>query len=274
MIFGMVRSCMTASLLTAAMLAQGTPAPKVRIVFPEGVHSEKASMTYALHGPTGGHGYAGMSGAFSASPFEIPAMLQGKSVDRFRAVVWAPGCRMKEFDVAVGTADINLRFVCDPLKTISFSGRVKSVDNLGSATISADYMGLGICFSMAACKDRCGGSCLGPQIAGIASAKVAADGSFKMELPDFRDDPFVADDSTAEIEFRLNGAPNVSSLLPQLSQGQTLRVAASYPTEVIFVPLELRDLSRSNEVERKMYELAPSFHEQPIIPVLASETKK
>jgi hypothetical protein len=129
-------------------------------------------MTYALHGPTGGHGYAGVSGASSASPFEIPAMLQGKAVDRFKAVVWAPGCKMKEFDVAVGTSDINLQFVCDPLKTIPFSGRVKSVDNLGSATISADYMGLGICFSMAVCKDRCAGSCLGPQIVGIASAKV------------------------------------------------------------------------------------------------------
>jgi hypothetical protein len=46
------------------------------------------------------------------------------------------------------------------------------------------------------------------------------------------------------------------------------------PAEVIFVPLELRDISRSNEVEREMFELAPSFHEQPIMPVLASETKK
>src|ERR1039458_5781907 len=46
MIFGMIRSCMAALVLTAAMSAQGTPAPKVRIVFPEGVHSEKPSMTY------------------------------------------------------------------------------------------------------------------------------------------------------------------------------------------------------------------------------------
>ena len=108
----------------------------------------------------------------------------------------------------------------------------------------------------------------------IGDAEVAADGSFKMELPDFKDDPFVGDDLTAEILFRLNGVPNVSLLLPQLSQGQTLRVAASYAAEVIFVPLELRDHSRANEVERKMYEWAPSFHEQLVTPVLASEAKK
>lgn len=228
MIFSMIRSCMAALLLTAAISAQDSHAPKVRIVFPEGVQSKKASMTYGLHGPTGGHSYVGVSGASGASPFEVAAMVQGKAVDRFRAVVWAPGCKMKEFDVAVGTADIELQFVCDPLKTIPFSGLVKSVDNLGSATISADYMGLGTCIWMAACKSRCVGGCLGPQIVGIATAEVAADGTFKMELPDFSDDPFVADDLTAEIEFRLHGVPNVSPLLPQLSQRKTLRVAASY----------------------------------------------
>jgi hypothetical protein len=227
-------------------------------------------MTYGRYGPTGGHSYSGVSGASKASPFEIP-MDEG---DRFRALVWAPGCKMKEFDVAVGTSDVELQFVCDPLKTIPFSGRVKSVDNLKPVTISADYSGLGICTWMSACKDRCAGSCLGPQIVGIATAEVAADGSSKMELPDFKDDPFVGDDLTAEILFRLNGVPNVSLLLPQLSQGQTLRVAASYAAEVIFVPLELRDHSRANEVERKMYELAPSFHEQLVTPVLASEAKK
>ena len=49
----MIRSCMAALLLIAAISAQDTHAPKVRIVFPEGVQSKKASMTYGLLGPTG-----------------------------------------------------------------------------------------------------------------------------------------------------------------------------------------------------------------------------
>ena len=244
MIFGMIRSCMAALLLTAAMLAQDTTAPKVRIVFPEGVQSKKASMTYRLSGPTGGHGYFGVSGASRASsPFEVAVTT---AFDRFRALVWAPGCKMKEFDVAVGTSDIELQFVCNPLKTIQFSGRVKSVDNLGSATISADYMGLGTCIWIDACKNRCAGSCLGPQIVGIATAEVASDGSFKMDLPDFRDDPFVADDLTAEIEFRLHGVPNIPLLEPESSRNPWLKVAPSYPAEVTFVPVEWEGFPRKS----------------------------
>jgi len=257
MIFGMIRNCMVALLLSAAMLAQDAPLPKVRVVFPKEVHSEKASMTYGLHDPTGWHNH-GVSMASSASPFEIS--VQNKTVDRFKALVWAPGCKMKEFDYAVGTSDIKLQFVCDPLKTIPFCGRIKSVDNLASTTISVDYNGGPICAWMNdACKNGCVGSCGPLQIFGIATAKVTPDGSFKMALPDFSRDP-IASDSFAGLDFWLHGVGRFSPpLLPQLPEGQTLRVAASYPTEVVFVPMELRDLSRSNEVERKMYELAPFF---------------
>ena len=44
----MIRRCMVALLLTAAMLAQGTPAPKVNIVLPEWVHSEKGYVRYEV----------------------------------------------------------------------------------------------------------------------------------------------------------------------------------------------------------------------------------
>jgi hypothetical protein len=222
-------------LLVVAMSAQEIQGPKIKILFPEG-HCEKASMAYAMHLPGGGYYYHfGMSMPSGDSSFEIPA-----ATDRFKALVWAPGCKMKEFDVAVEKADLELKFVCDPLKTIAFSGRVKSVNIGGSTTISANYTALGTCARMNTSKEsdiHCGG----PQIVGIATAKVAADGSFKIELPDFSADPIVSGDPTAEIEFHLDPSTLATRLLrPESSSSPQFAVAPSYPAEVSLVPVEWR----------------------------------
>ncbi len=191
-------------------------------------------MTYAMHVCSGGYNYHfGMSMPFGDSFFEIPA-----ATDRFKALVWAPGCKMQEFDVPVEKVDIELKFVCDPLKTVAFFGRVKSVNIGGSTTISANYMALGTCVRMDTSKEsdlHCGG----PQIVGIATAKVATDGSFKIELPDFSADPIASGDPTAEIEFRLDPSTLPTRLLrPESSSSPQFAVAPSYPVEVSFVPVE------------------------------------
>lgn len=72
MILGVIPRCIVVLLLTAVMAAQDVRAPRVRIIFPEGVQSNRASMTYLRYGPTGGHASAGVSGASKGSPFEIP----------------------------------------------------------------------------------------------------------------------------------------------------------------------------------------------------------
>jgi hypothetical protein len=237
-------------LLAATLSAQGVQAPKVRIFFSER-HFENASITYGLHQPSRNYYYRhfGISMPSAASFFEIPTADRFKSLeatDRFKALVWAPGCQMKEFDVPVEKSDVELQFVCDPLKTITFHGRVKSVDVSGSVTVSANYMAFGMCVWMDARTEASFVHCGGPQIVGIGTADVAADGTFKMELPDFSDDPIVSGDSSAELEFRLNGAKEVPLLEPESSQGTTLRVAASYPAEVIFVPVQWETFPRKS----------------------------
>src|SRR5215469_2759615 len=228
----MISRCIAALFLTAVISAQDVRAPRVRIIFPESVPSKGASMTYRRYGPTGGHVYAGVSGASKGLPFEIP-MDKG---DRFRAMVWAPGCKIKTFDVAVETSDIGLQFLCDPLKTIPFFGRVKSAENPESATISVSYDSIGICIWISDCKDRCVGSCLGQQIAGIATAKVGADGTFRVELPDLSDAPFVAN-SDGEFDFGISGLKGHFMLQPESTKGVEAKgvsvgLAPSYPTEV------------------------------------------
>jgi hypothetical protein len=235
MIFGMIRSCMVALVLTAAMLGQATPPPKVRILLPEGIHPEKVYVRYGLRQPTGTYSSQVARMPAGWSSFEIQA-----PTDRFKALVWAPGCKIKEFDVPVDKSDIELQFACDPLKTVTLRGRVKSIDIIGPMTLSVDYSGLIACsWADATTLERIT-SCSGLDIAGVATAEVAPDGSFKIELPDFSHDPIFSD-SFHYLDFWLSGIKGVPFLVPESSASNRFEVAASYPTEVIFVPLDFKD---------------------------------
>lgn len=181
----MIRELMVPLPLIGARSAQDGHALRVGIVFPEGL-SEKASMTYGLHDavPAKSHRYLGVSLHAGHAFVEVPA-----TTDRFRALVWAPGCKLKHFDVPVEKSDIELQFACDTLNAVAFYGRVKGVEVGDRAKISVSYMAVGTCMWRdgwtAASKERFCCSCGGPKIWGIDTAAVAADGAFKMEFARF-----------------------------------------------------------------------------------------
>jgi len=229
---------MAAWSLAAVMLAQVTPVPRVRIVFPGGVQSEKVYVRYGLRKPGGTYSSQVARMPAAGSSLEIPA-----PTDRFKALVWVPGCKMKEFDVPVEKSDIELQFACDPLKTVTLLGRVKSVDIIGPMTLSVNYSGMISCLWRDDSKSEWFVSCSGLDIAGIATAEVAPDGSFKIELPDFNNDPIVSN-ADRELDFWLSGIKGVPFLVPESSPTDTFKVAASYPAEVIFVPLDFKDSLR------------------------------
>src|SRR4029077_16752305 len=102
------------------------------------------------------------------SSIEIPA-----PTDRFKALVWAPGCKIEEFDAPIGKSDIELHYACDPLKTVTLRGRVKSVHIIGPMTLSVDYMGLIACHWADATTLLRFYSCSGLDISGVATAEVA-----------------------------------------------------------------------------------------------------
>lgn len=236
---------MLAAFVLLGTLAQALDPPKVRIHFPEG-HVAGAAMTYALHVSEPGHYYThfGVKMASDRSFFEIPA-----ETDRFKALVWAPGCQMKQFDVAVQRSDIELQFVCDPLKTITLFGLVKRVEIGQSVTVSLNYTAFSTCVWIDACKDMCVIHCGGPQITDIAVADVSSDGSFKMDVPDLSADPLVEHDSTAELEFRLTGVKNVPLLQPEGSKATTIEVAPSYP-KIVLVPVKWEDFPKKPAQDR------------------------
>lgn len=238
MILAMVRSCIIELLLSAAMLAQAHPVPNVRILLPESVDSNRVYVRYGLRQPGGIYPSHVARMPVGVSFFEIPA-----PTDRFKALVWAPGCKIKEFDIPVENSDVELPFACDPLKTVTLRGRVKHVDITQPMTLSVDYSGMITCLWADACKKGCAGSCSGLDISRVATAEVALDGSFEIKLPDFNNDPIVSR-SSRELDFWLSGAKGMPFLVPESSPRNTFKVAGSYPKEVTFVPLDFEDSLR------------------------------
>jgi hypothetical protein len=241
MILGMIRSCAVALLLSAATLAQDSPSPKVRMVLTEGIHPEKVYVRYGLRKPCGYYSSQVARMPAGVSSLEIPA-----PTDRFKALVWAPGCNIEEFDAPIGKSDIELRYACDPQKTITLRGRVKSAHSIGPMTLSVDYMGLIACTWADATELMRIRSCSGLDISTVATAEVAPDGSFEIELPDFNNDP-IAVHASHELAFWLKGIKEVPPfLVPESSSRNSFKFAASYPDEVIFVPLDSEDSPQAN----------------------------
>ena len=245
MMLGMIRQVIIPFLLVGAMSVQGSQSLRIGIVFPEGL-TEKASMTYLRRDavPGNGHRYYGVTFHADHSFVEVPA-----TTERFTALVWAPGCKMKHFDVPVEKSNITLQFACDSLGTVPFHGRVKGVEIGNSAEISVSYTSMETCMWL---DDPDGKktsfccNCGGPQIWRIASAAVAPDGTFKMELPDFSADPIVSGDESAELEFRIGGLKDYFILQPQPPKGietkaTSIGVASSYPSEVTFSAVSFKN---------------------------------
>ena len=225
------------------MWAQVSQVPKIRVVFPEG-HSEKAWVTYGLHDPARNNWHVNYGASMQAgqTSFEIQA-----ETDRFKAVGWAPGYEMKQFDVTVEKSDVQLWFICDPLNTVLFHGRIEGIHVGNAARISVAYQSIGILFWFYEGNERWAGSSPAPGIYEIATAAIAPDGAFNLELPDFSSDPIASDDSSAELEFRISGLKDNYILRPQTHQGIetgaiSIGFAPSYPAEVTFLAVSLRDI--------------------------------
>lgn len=233
----MIRSCWAVLLLTAATLAQESPIPKVRIIFP-GVDRDRVYVHYGLRQPGGSYSQHVKILPVGVSSFELSV-----TTDRFKGLVWMPGCKLREFDLAVEAADIELPFVCDPLKTVTLHGRVKHVNSIGPMTLSVDYSGMIACFWVIEDPtQKYSGSCSGLDIGGVASTQVAPDGYFQIELPDFINDP-IASGAFHHLDFWLKGIKEVPPfLLPESTPRNTFKFAASYPDEVIFVPIDYEDV--------------------------------
>ncbi len=213
--------------LATFMIAQNTTSPvdggppPVKIIFGS-VSYDKVWIAYGVFGPHGGNKSFDVPKP-SRSYYEIWAALG----DRVRILVWAPDCKMKEFDFQFGGPNGELRFTCDTLKNVTLAGRVQQVDFGGrSGTISVAYDALWPCLFLNYCKEGfCQVSCSWQGIP-IGHAELGTDGTFRIELPDFSADPIASD---GEFSFVVRSGTRGVSM-------EGLRVAPSYPGDLTLVP--------------------------------------
>ncbi len=237
----MIRRIMAAMalplVLTPWIFAQ-VRTPTIKLMFGEGVPYDRVWVGYGLFGPSGGRRFFNVPRPTGAPFYEIEALVDGNAVDRFKALVWAPGCKMKEFDVSIGTSNVVLDFTCNKLKGVTLVGRVQQVDLSGnSQTISIAYDTVGPCIFLDTCKGACFISCIGPPISHIATANLQADGTFKIELPDFSADPVASRYRDAHFEFSIGKGIHLEPEAKEFrSPSIGLIVASSYPDSLIFVP--------------------------------------
>lgn len=160
---------------------------------------------------------------------------EGKPAKSFRAIVFAPGCQfvtIREDDLAASKRQAE--FQCQKLTTVPltgkadisrFAGRDMQVEALYVCDWAGQFFGTP-------------GLAISPF--NVGKAKMASDGSFSIELPDFSGDPLwnnlgrnatlmfsLVDASTGERVARL-AAPR------DLSRKGSLKVASSYPAAIQF----------------------------------------
>lgn len=266
------------ALVAASVVAQTAQAPvlaaqspvKIKILFPQVISTDDVWLAYGLYVPGRIGRYIALDGPVtrvqrfpvpridgqghvvapenSPASYEIDGLVSGKRVERFQALVWAPGCKMMYFDVPEIKADVEEHFVCAPLKAITLTGRVRGNHFEGkAATVWVSFdAGISGCFLLHTCdKGGCPLSCPGTTILDIANATIADDGSFKVELPDFTSDPLVPRSSYLGFLFSTGENPGnlVHNCLKPLSEDVRsmsggLKIAASYPASLTFLPNE------------------------------------
>lgn len=183
--------------------------------------------------------------------YEIVALEDGQPASRVKALAWTKGCQIWTFESVVTATDVAFPFRCFPLKSVSLVGRIQQVDFISkpdSLSVSYQSAKLPSFFCEGFCRFE------GPalQIPEVASATIAADGSFKVDIPDFAEDPFFSGDSSAEFELSLTSSHMRVGPVAQdfRSWENGLKTASSYPREMVFVPFKLGSTISSGSTAR------------------------
>jgi hypothetical protein len=165
----------------------------------------------------------------------IETAVGGKSAKGFRGIIYSPGCQLATITADLATGTRQADFQCQKLSTTplhgratvsSFAGKSLQVEALYNVHWAGQFFGV-------------------PRLAispfSLGKVKVEDDGSFAFDLPDFAADPSWSSLShTATLTFVLLDASNGERLArlsgpADLSRGSSLKIAASYPSEINFI---------------------------------------
>jgi hypothetical protein len=157
-----------------------------------------------------------------------------KTATSFRAIAYAPGCQFVTISVDdLSTSNREAEFQCNKLPTTLFQGRIPTT-GLEGRDLQVEV--LYVC-NWAPQFFNINGA-VSPLL--LAKARVATDGTFAIDLPDFAADPlwssFAKD---AAMNFHLVDAASgqsLNTLVPpkDIAAGISIKVASTYPSEVDF----------------------------------------
>jgi hypothetical protein len=164
--------------------------------------------------------------------------LAGKSAKSLQAIAFLPGCQFEIVTADLTTSVRHADLACQKLPSTPLHGRVDV------SRFAGKKLQVGAIYNV-----RWAGKFFGlpsRAVPGLflAKTKVESDGSFAFDLPDFAADPLWDSLShDASITFTLVDTSNGMALAQlsapgDLSLGGGLKVAARYPSEITFVPLQ------------------------------------
>jgi len=194
-------------------------------------------MRYVLAGDTLGGWVQPQAGV---SSYTISTMRGTHPATGFKAILYAPGCAIQTLDIRLfaGQQSEQVAFACQPLGNVPIAGRVVLPDRFeGRAVkVEARYIArwaqafLGIDDNLVL-------------VIPTGTSDIAADGSFRLSVPDFSRDPeSAAGYPASEIQIwakdKADGslvAELVPSGLPQIKTRMGgLKIQGQYPADVVF----------------------------------------
>jgi hypothetical protein len=116
--------------------------PSVSVLLPANIPSETVQISYFLIGPFGGYGgYTKQRPGLHS--YEISALVEGKTASEIRMIVYASGCEIKTFVLAL-TEDFRVKqeFECQRVATVKLSGQIVPTELVreNNAELVVNYM--------------------------------------------------------------------------------------------------------------------------------------
>jgi hypothetical protein len=220
-------------------IAQPTPARTLEIKLPKGVPSESVFIRYVLAGEDFG---SWVEPRPKVSSYLISTVRGGVPASRIRALVYAPGCAIRVFDLPLSTSDREeYALICEPSSNLWITGAITRTDRLygHEVRLQAKYVArwaqafFGI--------DR---AILTEIPVGVV-AEPSVEGRFDLSIPDLLNDPVAgAPDHPGDLQIwardKVTGAI-IAQLVPtgpatlKTPMGG-LKIRSEYPPGMVFAP--------------------------------------
>jgi hypothetical protein len=208
----------------------------VTITLPAEVRSETIFVRYVLDDDFGGwlQPRAGVSSYF------ISTSRQGTPANRFRALIYAPGCMLETIDLPVSSsAAPRYSFVCQPLRNVALTGTLIKPDRFYGQEINVQVK-----YVARWAQGFLGLDGINTDIPLGGMQRASANGAFPLSVPDLSEDPLASTaDHPGEFQFLARDPASgkiIAQIIPTAQFLRTrmggLQIRKQYPEPLEFAP--------------------------------------